>query len=118
MKETFLAAGGVVSALAASTCCIVPLALVSVGVGGAWMGGLTALAPYQSIFLGLAVVSLGASFWLVYRRAPLACADGACVGSGTIRLLKSALWVKGLLWLGAALVALTVGANYSAGLFL
>jgi len=118
VREKLLAAGGVVSALAASTCCIVPLALVSLGVSGAWIGGLTALAPYQPLFIAVAVASLGTGFWLVYWRAPIACETGACVAAKGGRLLRSVLWVKGILWLGATLVALSVGADYGARLLL
>ena len=78
MKEKLLVVGGVASALAASSCCIVPLALVSVGVSGAWIGHLTALAPYQPIFLVLAVGCLGAGFWMVYRPSVKAGAHGVC----------------------------------------
>lgn len=111
-----LAAGGAVSAVAASTCCIVPLALVSVGISGAWIGSLTALAAYQPLFLAIAIAGLGAGFWLVYQRSPADCEAGACAGAG--RLIKSVLWVKGVLWLGTALVALSLGADYGASLFL
>jgi mercuric ion transport protein len=109
MMEKLLAAGGAVSALAASTCCIVPLALVSAGVSGAWIGSLTALAAYQPLFLAVAVASIGAGFWCVYRPASAACAtgDGSTRTGG--RFLTSVLWVKGILWLGATLVALSIG---------
>jgi len=50
---------GLGAALAASACCTIPLALVSVGVGGAWIGSLTALAPYRWIFVSLAIGALG-----------------------------------------------------------
>ena len=118
MREILLAAGGAISAAAASTCCIVPLALVSAGISGAWIGTLTALAPYQPFFLAAALLFLGAGFWVVYRRGPAACETGACASSGAGRLIKSVLWVKGALWLGAALVALSLGADYGARLFL
>ena len=42
-----LAASGMLAALAASSCCILPLALFSIGVSGAWIGNFTRLAPYQ-----------------------------------------------------------------------
>lgn len=114
MKEMLLAASGVASAVAASTCCFLPLALVSVGVSGAWVGALTVLAPYQPLFLAIAVAALGGGFWLVYRRARRV-RDHMCNGAG--RLIKNTLLVKGVLWLGAALVALSVGADYGIGLF-
>lgn len=43
-------------AIAASSCCVVPLGLFSLGVSGAWIGNLAALAPYQAIFV---VITLG-----------------------------------------------------------
>ena len=55
-----LAAGGMLGALAASSCCILPLALFSIGVSGAWIGNFTRLAPFQPCFVVAALVSLGA----------------------------------------------------------
>lgn len=109
MKEKLLAAGGALGAVAASTCCIVPLVLASVGVGGAWIGSLTAMAPYQSIFLAIAIGCLGAGFWMVYGRRQVACATGDKAPSGAGRVIRSVLWVKGALWFGAAMVALSLG---------
>src|SRR5215467_13430664 len=43
-KAGLAAAGGILGALAASSCCIVPLALFTLGTSGAWIGNLTALA--------------------------------------------------------------------------
>src|SRR5258708_4033105 len=61
--QSLLAGGGVLGALAASSCCLVPLALFGIGVGGTWIGYLTRLAPYQPYFLGFAVVCLGIGYW-------------------------------------------------------
>lgn len=47
------------AALGASACCTIPLALVSFGVGGAWMSSLMALAPYRWLFVALALSALG-----------------------------------------------------------
>ncbi|WP_342634038.1 mercuric transporter MerT family protein [Mesorhizobium waimense] len=44
-RQRLLVAGGLLGALAASSCCIVPLVLFSLGIGGAWISNLTALAP-------------------------------------------------------------------------
>jgi mercuric ion transport protein len=115
MKTYLVAAGGVVSALAASACCIGPLVLVSLGVSGAWIGGLTALAPYQPIFLAGAILCLAAGFWLVYGRAHRAC---PATGGRTGRFFAALLGVKGALWLGAALVALAAAVDYGLPLFL
>ncbi len=47
------------AAVVASACCTIPLALVSLGIGGAWISDLTALAPYRWLFVSLALGTLG-----------------------------------------------------------
>ena len=42
-KDTLLAAGGILGAVAASSCCLLPLTFAAAGVGGAWLGTLIAL---------------------------------------------------------------------------
>src|SRR5215470_9935403 len=46
-----LVAGGLAGALVASSCCMLPLVLFSLGVSGAWISHLTQLAPYQHCFV-------------------------------------------------------------------
>ncbi|MBL4872564.1 MAG: hypothetical protein JKY41_04030 [Rhodobacteraceae bacterium] len=50
-KTRLIAAGGILGALGASACCVVPLILFSLGISGAWISNLTALAPYKPIFI-------------------------------------------------------------------
>ncbi len=71
------AIGGILGAIGASACCIAPLVLFSLGIGGAWIGNLTALAPYQPYFIAATLACLGYGYWLVYRRNKIACAEGA-----------------------------------------
>lgn len=75
--QKLVAAGGIFGAIAASSCCIAPLALFSLGISGAWIGNLTALAPYQPYFIAATLACLGYGFWLVYRPRKVACAEGA-----------------------------------------
>lgn len=92
-REGWIAAGGVLGAIAASSCCILPLVLFSLGISGAWMGQLTALSPYQPIFIAGTLGFLGYGYWLVYRKPRVACADGtACERLLPNRLVKAALW--------------------------
>jgi mercuric ion transport protein len=96
------AAGGLVGALAASSCCVLPLVLFSVGVSGAWIGNLTALAPYQWTFATITVALLAAGFYLIYRKPSAACAEKeACARPLPNRLVKIALWVATALVLAA-----------------
>jgi mercuric ion transport protein len=77
--QKLIAAGGILGAIAASSCCIAPLVLFSLGISGAWIGNLTALAPYQSYFIAVTLACLGYGYWLVYRSRKAACAeDAAC----------------------------------------
>jgi mercuric ion transport protein len=104
-----LAAGGVVGGVLASSCCILPLALFGLGVSGAWIGNLTALAPYQPIFIAFALVSLAAGFWRVYRRPAAVCAEGGACGRPT-----SSRLVKGALWTAAVLIVAAITFDYTA----
>ena len=97
-RQAWLAAGGLLGALAASSCCILPLVLFSLGLGGAWIGNLTALAPYQPIFVAMTLGFLGAGFWLVYLRPKPACTDGeACARPLPGRIVKTSLWLATIL---------------------
>jgi mercuric ion transport protein len=75
--QKLVAAGGILGAVAASSCCIAPLVLFSLGISGAWIGNLTALAPYQPYFIAATLACLGYGYWLVYRRKMVTCADEA-----------------------------------------
>jgi len=112
-RKTLVAAGGVLGAIAASSCCILPLVLFSLGAGGAWIGNLTALAPYQPIFVAITLGFLGYGYWLVYRKPKEACADGAaCARPLPSRVVKLALW------LATALVAAAIAFPYAAPILL
>lgn len=92
-RAGWVAGGGILGAIGASACCILPLALFSVGVGGAWVGNLTALAPYQPFFIAVTLGFLGYGFYAVYWKPKQACAVGiACARPLSIRIVKGALW--------------------------
>lgn len=89
----WFAAGGMVGAFLASSCCIVPLFFVLLGVSGAWIGALTALEPYKPWFAGVASVFLALGFWQVYFRPKPVCEDGSyCARPVSSSITKSALW--------------------------
>jgi mercuric ion transport protein len=99
-----LVSGGLLAAVAASSCCLVPLALFGVGVGGAWIGNLTRLASFQPYFLGLAGACLVAGYWRVWR-ARTACADGAsCARPLPVRAQMTGLVVATILVVAALAV--------------
>ena len=96
------AAGGILGALAASSCCIVPVALFMLGISGAWIGNLTAMAPYQPIFFAATAGFLGVGYYLVYRQSKAVCADGTCARQLPNRSVKAVLWAATVLVLAAA----------------
>jgi mercuric ion transport protein len=101
-SQRLLAMGGILGGLAASSCCIVPLVLFSLGVTGAWIGYLTALAPYQPYFIAATFACLGYGYWLAYRPAKPACAEGnACARPLPNRLVKAGLVAATILVLAA-----------------
>jgi len=56
------------AAVVASACCTIPLLLVTIGVGGAWVSTLTALEPFRLFFIALAAGFLGfAAYRLVQQ---------------------------------------------------
>ena len=102
LREEFAATGGILGALVATACCILPLVLFSLGVGGVWVGRLASLAPYQPYFIGFAAASIGYGFWQVYHRPRPACAEGAaCARPLPRRLVETALWTATVLVLAA-----------------
>ena len=57
---------GVLASIAASLCCLVPFALLMVGISGAWISNLVSLARYKPFFIVLSLVFIGTGFWMVY----------------------------------------------------
>lgn len=50
--------GGLLAAVAASLCCVGPLVVLVLGIGGAWVSHLTALEPYRPLLIGLTMLCL------------------------------------------------------------
>jgi mercuric ion transport protein len=98
LGQRLLVGGGVLGAVAASSCCLVPLTLFGIGVGGAWIGFLTRLAPYQPYFLGVAVLCLGLGYWLRRRSRRVACTqDEMCARPLPSRIVTTGFVVAGIL---------------------
>lgn len=106
-RKRLVAAGGLIGAILASSCCIAPLLLLTLGVSGAWVGNLTALAPYQGYFIAATLAFLGAGFWYVYWKPKQACEVGSyCASPASDRVVKIALWSA------TALVGLALAINF------
>ena len=97
VKGSLLA--GVLAAVGASVCCVGPLVLLALGIGGTWVGNLTAMEPYRPFFIGLTLLFLGLAFRRLYL-VPQVCTPGtACADPRTSRRQRLAFWIVAILLL-------------------
>ena len=90
--ESASIAAGALSALGASTCCVLPLVLVSFGVGGVWVAQLRELERFYYVFIAIALGAFGYAFYRLYLR-PAPCApDTACAAPQVRRRQRIAFW--------------------------
>lgn len=81
------------AAIGASLCCVGPLVLLALGIGGTWISHLVALEPYRPIFIGITLVFLFLAFRKLYL-VPRKCASGdACAIPSTLRNQRIIFWV-------------------------
>jgi len=108
-KDKLLATGGVLGAIGASSCCVLPLIFAVVGVSGVWIGTLTRLAPYQPVFLAMAATCIGLGLWRARGGDRAVCEGAECGTPASRRTTKVALW------LAAALLVVAASAEWWAG---
>lgn len=90
--ETTSMTAGLASAVGASACCVLPLTLVSVGLGGAWVAQLRALERFAPVFIGVAVVAFAYAFYRLYLK-PAPCAPQTqCALPASRRRQRIAFW--------------------------
>lgn len=109
-QSTALAVGGLAAVLA-SACCLGPLLLIALGLGGAWIGNLSKLEPYRPIFIGVALVAMFFGWRRIYRPVANCNPGDVCAVSQTKRLYKV------LFWIVAVLVLIALSFPYIAPLF-
>ena len=86
--------GSLLGAMAMTSCCILPLVLVSFGVGGVWIAQLTALYAYKWYTFSIASAFIGYGFWTVHRAETVTCDQGtACARPVNRRVMKASLWL-------------------------
>ncbi len=98
---------GVLGALAMTSCCILPLVLVSLGVTGVFIAQLGALYAYKWYTFALSAVFIGYGFYKAYKPViPHACADGTCARPINRTVMRVTLWSA------AAIVAVAMAFPY------
>ena len=100
-KQSLLASA--LAAIGASACCVLPLVLLMLGIGGAWVAQLTKLEPYRPIFVLITLLFLVLAWRKLYR-TPIACdADKPCANDQVIARKRALFWIT-ILPLSALLV--------------
>jgi len=90
---------GGLAAILASTCCLGPLVLVTLGVSGAWIGNLTLLEPYRPFFIVIALVALFFAWRSIYQPAQACKLGEVWALPPTRRLYKFLFWTSAVLTL-------------------
>jgi mercuric ion transport protein len=89
-----------ISAIGASICCVGPIVLLALGVGGVWIGSLTALEPYRPVFIGLTLLCLGFGFYRLYWAKPNFSSASGCANCHGLRRQRLGFWIVTALALG------------------
>jgi mercuric ion transport protein len=96
----WLLLAGTLTAIGASACCVIPLMLLTLGIGGSWLSSLSLLEPYRPLFIGATVLLLAFSFHRIYL-APRVCDPGSsCAQDNAIKHLRLAFWIVSTIALG------------------
>jgi mercuric ion transport protein len=85
--------GGLLAGIGASACCVGPFLLLSMGIGGSWVGNLTAMTPYRPYLIGLTLVFLGLAFRKLYL-VPQSCeGDSVCAIPAVLKKQRIIFWI-------------------------
>jgi len=107
MKKMGFLLGAMLTALAASACCVLPALLGAIGAGTAAGFG-AVLAPYRPYFIVLTLLFLGTGFYFAYRPEPKEGGSCCVADSQTERLRLSRKISRFVLWGVTAIVLATI----------
>ncbi|MBK4733009.1 mercury transporter MerT [Noviherbaspirillum sp. DKR-6] len=84
---------GVLAAIGASVCCVGPLLLLTLGIGGAWISNLVAFEPYRPLFIGLTVLFFAMAFRRLYLVKQVCSPGQACAIPVVVKRQRAIFWV-------------------------
>jgi len=105
-KHSLLAA--ILASFGASLCCVGPLVLLSLGIGGSWISTLTALEPIRPIFIGITLIFIYLAFRKLYL-LPVSCEVGTPCANPKVRHNQRILF-----WLFSTLITALLAFPYYA----
>lgn len=97
---SWLGIGAVLAAIGASVCCVVPLLLISLGIGGAWMIAFTSMEPARPYFIILTLVFIGLGYHKLFF-VPDSCEEGKPCAAPVVKRKQRMIF-----WIGSALILL------------
>ena len=109
-------AGAAVASVAASVCCLGPIAVAVLGVEGAILAA--GIKPYRAPLLAASLALLALAFWGTYRSpggGDRRTGDAQACRPGTHRITRIVLWVAAALWVGAVLIQFLVNLTWLEG---
>jgi len=98
-KRWATVSGAIAGGIAASACCVLPLIFIWVGISGAWIANLTAMAAYHTWFIAFAFSLLALSYYFIFVKPKKECKEDQLCSQPL-----SKKWVKGCFWLAAVMI--------------
>jgi mercuric ion transport protein len=86
-------AAGALAAIGASICCVGPLVLLLMGIGGAWVATLAALEPMRPFFMGATLFFVGLAFRRLYLVPPVCEPGTPCADPRTVSRQRLMFWI-------------------------
>ena len=108
----WLGIGTALAAIGASVCCVGPLLLLSLGIGGAWMSTLTSMETVRPFFILLTLILIGLGYRKLYVLSESCEAGSACA------LPEEKHKQRMIFWIGSALVFLLLAFPWYAPIFM
>jgi len=97
-KSPLIAA--VLTTIGGSVCCVGPLVLLALGIGGTWVSSLAAMEPYRQLFIGLTLLFLGLAFRRLYLTSPVCVPGTSCADPRVLKRQRFTFWIIAALLLG------------------
>jgi mercuric ion transport protein len=111
-NTVWLGIGAGLAAIGASVCCVGPLLLVSLGIGGAWISTLTSMDATRPFFIALTLIFLVLGVRRLYLLPDL-CQEGDACAQSCVRRRQRIIF-----WIGSTLILLLLAFPWVAPYFL
>lgn len=111
-KTPWLGIGAILAAIGASACCVGPLLLLSLGIGGAWMSTLTSMTTIRPFFLILTLVFIGLGYRKLYL-IPDRCEEDENCAAPDVKQKQRMIF-----WLGSVVISLLLAFPWYAPFFM